>query len=84
VSFEKNTHATLQFSGYAMGSFIMTENHEPPEIKSLICGITNPVTKKYIYWFHCSTQFYLLYLLITYGRDHAVFKDKNKVQIMDY
>ena len=94
VYFEKKTHAHLQMYGPLIGTFQFTEMNEPPPVNGMICGYVdlndpNNLNRsdgslKYMnYWFRCSVQFYLLYLLLVDGKSHEVFHGKNKNQIMD-
>lgn len=85
IHFEKSTHAYLQMHGSLIGTFKFTDRDEPPPSNSIICGIVGERqnSRYFTHWFHCSKQFYILYLLIMNGKNHEVFKGKNRNQIME-
>ena len=85
IFFKRNRRAYLSFDLNTMGSWIKDNIVEPPVKDQLLCGVVlkHKGIYSYNYWFECSKQFYLLYLLVMFGRDHEEFKNKNTNQIRD-
>jgi hypothetical protein len=85
VNFDKNTHAYYEMCGLSIGTLKYANKDESPPVNSLICGTIHVKEGSAFFdkWFRCSQQFYILYLLLTFGKQHHLFSGKNKNQILD-
>jgi hypothetical protein len=62
--------------------YLSTETNSVPNLKSST-GSGNGGYVCMSQWFQCSRQLYILYLLLTVGKSHEIFHQKNKNQILD-
>jgi len=78
--FQNVDRAYIDFINH-LGLWILDKESPHPEVGQLVCGIVRD--NRYINWFSCSEQFYLLWILIMYGENNNVFLGRNKKQILD-
>lgn len=85
IFFRRPTNSCLSFDGNNIGCWIRNNSRNPPKDNQLLCGLIGKYKNRIYYrnWFKCSDQFYRLYILIMYGRNHELFTGKNDKQILD-
>ena len=73
--FDNNSRAHYSLYGNNIGRWVPEIKLLEPKKNALLCGIMDVTNMSYKYWFECSQQFYLLYMLIMFGRKHSVFEE---------
>lgn len=79
-NYQNTDRSYLDFINH-LGLWILDKESAHPNIGQLVCGIVK--NSRYIHWFSCSNQLYLLWILIMYGENNNAFLGKNKKQILD-